>query len=724
MDWIKTANLEEESLGKVQSFAEYMDGFKKNPRRQCRQSHQYFIDMFCYHGKDEKGDFKLFSSAHPDASAVFGQRKAQESFYENLINFQDEGKNNKFILLVGPNGSSKSSLIRKIMQGAEEYSKTGEGELYTFSWVFPVDSYIKGTLGLGGNTNKATLDTYAKLDDKDIRGILSSELKDHPLLLIPKKYRQKIIEEALESAPDVLGNVKKSYLYQGDLSKRNRMVYDALLKNYKEDHEEVLKHVRVERLIISRRYSVGAATIEPQMHVDVQMQQITMDRRLASLPPSLQSLNLFSLRGEVILANRGILEYSDLLKRPLDTYKYLLTTTESGHINLQGILTELDIIFVGTSNEVHLTALKQHPDYNSFNARFNYIRVPYLLDYKEEALIYQRQVQDLMSKSIFEPHALSLLCMFAVMTRLRPPQGKNYKDKNLADIAVSLNPLEKCMLLAGDSPPDHLSMEGRQTLLQGLDDVWGEFDNDTLYEGKFGLSPRDVKNIIYKMTCLFKKITTMDIIDFLESLIQKKNDYDFLNIPSLGDYHNPGKFILLLKDHALHVFNNELLDSLGLVDDRSYEDHIKRYIENVNAFIKGEKVKDYVTGQFVESDRYFIEKFENTINLKEAPDKFRSHLISKLGAWYLDHSGEEISYSKVFPDVMKKLQESFFQEQIKVIQNISRNLVFFEIESSNSSLSEENRKQIQMVLDNLTKKYGHSIEGAISSIKSVVREKY
>ena len=56
---------------------------------------------------------------------------------------------------------------------------------------------------------------------------------------------------------------------------------------------------------------------------------------------------------------------------------------ETGNVNLGGIVTELDIFFIGTSNEVHLAAFKQHPDFNSFKGRFNFIRVPYLLNYKK-----------------------------------------------------------------------------------------------------------------------------------------------------------------------------------------------------------------------------------------------------------------------------------------------------------------------------------------------------
>ena len=65
-------------------------------------------------------------------------------------------------------------------------------------------------------------------------------------------------------------------------------------------HLQVLKHIRVERFTVSKRYSTGAVTIEPQLHVDARMQQITMDKRLASLPPGLQSLNLFSILNVIV----------------------------------------------------------------------------------------------------------------------------------------------------------------------------------------------------------------------------------------------------------------------------------------------------------------------------------------------------------------------------------------------------------------------------------------
>ena len=732
LDWIELAQEKKETNSEILSFQDYMDIFQKHPYRECRPSYQYLKDMLNYYGKNEDQSFKLFETHHPDSPPVYGQTKTQQALYQNLRNFSEEGMNNKFILLVGPNGSSKSSLVRKLMKGAEEYSKTDDGCLYSFSWVFPIDNYVKGTLGLNTTPRETDIKTFAYLEDKDISAILTSELKDHPILLIPREYRREIIKELLEDYPDLYDSVQKSYLFKGDLSKRNRMIYDALLKNYKGNHKEVLKHIRIERFNISRRYSTSAVTIEPQIHVDARMQQITMDKRLASLPPSLQSLNLFSLQGEVVLANRGILEFSDLLKRPLDSYKYLLQTMETGSLNLQGILTELDIFFVGTSNEVHLSAFKQHPDFNSFKGRFNFVRVPYLLDYRKEEKIYEDQIIGLKEKSLFEPHSIEALCLFAVLTRVRQPQVKNYANKKLANIVTNLNPLEKAIFLAKNKVPERLDSESGQILRSGKNELLEEFENENLYEGKFGISPRDLKNMIYRLTSESKNITIVEIVEYLEKFIQLKNEYDFLNMTPQADYHHPARFIALIKEHTLNIFDEEFRDSLGMVDDRSYEDYIRKYVQNINAMIKGEKIKNPVTGKFEESDQYFIQEFEKSINLKEKAEDFRSHLISKLGAYYLDNPGQGIVYMEVFPEVVSRLKESFREEQKKVIKNVSRNIVYYEAEMDTSSdkekektpLSEENRKLIKDIITNLNKNYGYGLTGALTLIKYIIKEKY
>jgi predicted Ser/Thr protein kinase len=726
MKWMEEVNKEEGRYQSVLAFDEYMQLFEKNSEKELRPTNIYLRDMFDYYGSNPNGSFKLFTREHADAPPVYGQIKTQKRIYQYLQNFMEEGYNNKFILLVGPNGSSKSSLIKKIMLSTEDYSCTDEGSLFTFSWIFPIDQFVKGSLGLSSTGGDKNINSYAYLEDKDISAIITSELKDHPLLLIPIKTRQKLIEDAFKQDGSRLETIRKSYLYNGDLSQRNRLIFDALLKNYKGSYQEVFKHIRVERLNINRRYSIGATTIEPQLHVDANLQQITMDRRLASLPPSLQSLNLFSLSGEVVLANRGILEFSDLLKRPLDTFKYLLMTMESKTINLHGILTELDIFFIGSSNEIHFTAFKQHPDFNSFKGRFNFLRVPYLMSYRDEEKIYNEQISKLKEQANFEPHSLASLCLWSVMTRMRAPIAKNFHDEKLGKITEALSPLEKCLLYADKETPDAFDSESRQILKMAVEDVQNEYENDSMYEGKFGISPREVKQIIYDLASNHKTVTFIEVLEYLRVLIEKKAEYDFLNISHQGEYHNPKKFIDLIEVWNLDHLDNEVRESLGLVDERSYEDYISKYILSINAVIKGEKVKNNVTGKFEVPDSYFINEFESNVHMNEAADTFRSSLIARLGAYALDNRGKPIVYSEVFEDLVHLLQESFRKEQKKIIDKIGTNLVLYlaEKKGGHQNVDKEVRDMIVNIIRSLQEKYHYSEYGAISSLQYLLKMRY
>ncbi len=733
MNWLDEINSEKQIFNETFTFYEYMEYLRENPKRECRTNSKYLKDMFDHFECDERGKFNLFSKKHSNSPAVQGQIDAQKAIYNNLKNFIEEGFNNKFILLVGPNGSSKSSIVRKMMKTAEEYSKTSEGGLYTFSWIFPIDQFVKGPLGLTTVENDRNLDSFAKLEDKDISSILGSDLKDHPLLLIPIESRRKLIDDYFAADKEYLDQIKKSYLYNGDISKRNRLIFDALLKSYKGNMESVYKHIRVERFIISQTHSSSAVTIEPQLHVDAKMQQITMDKRLASLPPSLQSLNLFSLHGELILSNRGILEFSDLLKRPLDAYKYLLMTMESKTINIQGILTELDTFFIGSSNEVHLAAFKQHPDYNSFKGRLNFIRVPYLLNYEDEENIYLEQIDNLERDVHFEPYALQSLCLFSVMTRLRPSQKKNFKDQELGEIIASLFPIEKALFYTKREMPSRLNSEQRKMLKMTYEDIKKEYVNDNLYEGKFGISPREVKQIVYELVLGKKFITFFDVLDYLKTFIDRKNEHDFLNISPQGEYNNYPRFLDALKKHFLDIYDGEVRSSLGIVDELSYESHISRYVKHVNILIKGEKIKNKITGKYEVGDEYFLKEFEKNIDLKEDANVFRSNLISTLGAYSLDNPGSEIKYASVFPDLVKRHKESFIVEQRKIIAKISKNLVFYveEKQTKNkdkkivkTSLTKDGREQIEKLLTTLQSKYKYSELGAIGLLKNLIKERY
>jgi hypothetical protein len=111
------------------------------------------------------------------------------------------------------------------------------------------------------------------------------------------------------------------------------------------------------------------------------------------------------------------------------------------------------------------------------------------------------------------------------MSRLRVCQTKNYNDKKLANIATNLNPLEKALYLAGMEMPERLDIESKQILKQGFEEISSEYVNDSLYEGKFGLSPRDLKHIIFRLSSLHPNVTFVEVLEYLHNLLQDQDPH-------------------------------------------------------------------------------------------------------------------------------------------------------------------------------------------------------
>src|SRR5262249_16069804 len=151
--------------------------------------------------------------------------------YRSLNAFARQGINNKLVLLHGPNGSAKSSLIHSLMGGIERYSLEREGALYTFGWVFPIERYTKSAIGL--NTYSAPRDplqNYAKLPDEEVASRIPCDMKDHPFLLIPKEHRKGFLEKLLGSSrAETIWSHLPLYFTRGDLCHRCKLIYDSLL---------------------------------------------------------------------------------------------------------------------------------------------------------------------------------------------------------------------------------------------------------------------------------------------------------------------------------------------------------------------------------------------------------------------------------------------------------------------------------------------------------------
>ncbi len=720
----KEVRTEFEKNNRIVSFQQYLRMVENNPRQQLRGSAQYIVDTFDYFGKN--GDrFRIFDMDYDDPRyKVIDQNEVQNEIYRSLQGFVREGINNKLILLHGPNGSAKSSIINCISRGMEHYSHTPEGAMYRFNWIFPVEKVTKGSLGLGARSGtKEELDTFAFLNEDDIAAKIPCELKDHPLLLLPIHARKEFIDQFLNKNSNIY---LPEYLTRGSLSQKSNQIYESLLTAYKGDLKKVLMHVQVERFYVSKRYRTAAVTIEPQMHVDAQSRQVTMDRSLNFLPPSLQSLSLFELSGDLVDGNRGVVEFADILKRPVDTYKYLLIACESGSVTVGSTTTNLDTVYIGSTNELQLDAFKEFPDFVSFKARIELIRVPYLLSYSEEQKIYDILISKIAGNKHITPHTTFVCALWAVLSRLKKPNPSIY-SANVANVIAELSPIQKAKYYDHGEMPVHLTSEEKKHLKNSIQKMKEEYSNVPFYEGRMGASAREMKAILYDAAANteFKTLSPLAVLKELEAFIKKTSEYEFLKQDIKDGYHDHVDMIEIVQEEYLNLIDREVKESMGLIQSSKYEDFLKKYIVHLSHLLKKEKVKNPITGKNEDPDHSLIDEFEKTMEApSSAADKeaFRNNVISTIGAYALDNPNKPVEYSKVFPDFIKKLENSYFEQQKVQMRKLGETLALFGTDREDRS--SDIYKLANLTIENMIGKFGYSKECAPQTILFLIKNRY
>lgn len=743
------------------SFSEYLDKFEQHPRRQARNAVQYMRDCLLYWGTetkprgwDEVRHFNLFDAPFDEGKdRLIGQEESQERLYKLFESFVRQGDVDKLILLHGPNGSAKSSFVDLLMRGLEAYSRTDDGAMYRFNWVFPNESLAEGTsIGFDGFSARAveesSLETFAYLEEDEIDVKIPSDLNDHPLLLVPEQQRRQLLEEHvedlvipgvedadrepfqdgsmtedLEALRDERPFVASDYMVEGQLSHMSRQIFDALLAAYDGDLEQVFKHVQVERIFISRRYRVGTAIVEPQKQVDAGLRQVSVDRSLSALPSSLQNQNLFEPVGDLVDANRGLIEYDDLLKRPPELNKYLLATSEKGTVTLQNRIVHLDMVMTATANEDYLDAFKQTPDYESFKGRMELIQMPYLLDYQVEEIIYEEQISSVSYIKPFAPHTTMVAALWAVLTRLERPDPDEFEDE-IEEVISELGPLEKADLYARGRVPEDIGPEKARNLKAAVPKMRRQ-DEGSEYEGRYGASPREMKMILLNASQNdeYPCLSPLAVFDELETLVNNPSDFPFLQREPEGPYHRFDDFIDTVRERYLDVIDAEIRHAMGLVEEEQYEDLFEKYIDHISQWLKDEKVYNPITSTYEEPDEELMVDMEDNFTFEESEEDFRRGLISSIAAFSIDHSEQSVDYREIFPELFEGLEESFYEERQEKIHDIQQNLMDY-FEGDTDKLSSKQQEDVETTLQNLKEDYGYTEESAREAIAFLLSNRY
>ncbi len=650
------------------TFWDYLEIVEQNPRV-LRNAFQRCYDMINSFGtetvtmfKQEVTRYKFFSDPiDKGADAIFGLENPLMTFVDFFKSAaQGYGTERRILLLHGPVGSSKSTIARLLKKGLEHYSKTDEGKLYTYHWRLPAS--IIGA-------------EHAEMP-------VLCPMHEEPLLLIPPTVRKDVIAAMNEKLPD-----DRKIRLNGEVNPFCRKIMSDLLDLYDGDWKKAMDHVVVKRLILSEKDRRGIGTFQPKDEKNQDSTELTGDinyRKIAEYGSD-SDPRAFNFDGELCIANRGIVEFIEVLKLDVAFLYDLLGASQERVIKPKKFAhTYIDEVILGHTNEPEYKKLQNNEMMEAFRDRTIKIDVPYNTRLDDEIKIYQKDFSaDKVRGVHIAPHTLEVAAMWAVLTRLEDPKK------------AGINKIQKLKLYNGKNIP-------------GLtEDSVKELKDENPREGMHGISPRYIQDkisnsLVSSQAHLEKTINPFMVMNELEngmshhSLItdeEKKKEYREL--------------LAVVREEYEDIIKYEVQRAIS-----ADEDAIKRlaanYIENVRAYTQHERVRNRYTGRDEDPDERLMRSIEEKIDIPDSrKDDFRQEIMNYIGALALD--GKKFEYN-TNARLLRALELKLFEDQRDTIK--LKNLV-------SAVVDDETQQKIDVVKQRLIKYFGYNEASATDVLNYV-----
>lgn len=640
------------------TFDEYLNIVKNNPKV-TRNAFQRMYDMILESGTEEYTDFKkkvvrykFFDDPFTEGEdGVFGLDVPIMKLVNVLRSASlGYGTEKRVILLHGPVGSAKSTICRLLKKGLENYSKTEKGALYTFEWV-DEQGQIENILGKGVKC-------------------FPSPMHEEPLLLIPHELRPKI-ESELNRGQSGDFRVK----INGELSPASRFIFHSLMDRYRGDLSKLLLHVRVKRLVLCEADRIGIGTFQPKDEKNQDSTELTGDinyRKIAEYGSD-SDPRAFNFDGEFNIANRGMIEFVEVLKLDVAFLYDLLGASQEHRVKPKKFAqTHIDEVIIGHTNEPEYRRLQDNEFMEALRDRTVKIDIPYITRLKDEIKIYKKDFNSKRLRGVsIAPHTIEMAALWAILTRLEKPKKAN------------LTRLQKLKLYDGKYLPNF------------TEDNVKELRKETKREGLDGISPRYIQDKL-----------SNSLVNAQQTNRGSVNPFMVMNELESG-----------LRHHSL-ISNEEMksdyVELLGVVK-QEYEDVIKaevqraisadesalarlcgNYIDNVKAYTQREKVRNPFTGQDEEPDERLMRSIEEKIEIPDSrKDDFRREIMGFIGRLALEN--RKFDY-KTNERLHKALELKLFEDQkdsIKLTSMVS------------SVADKDTQEKIEIVKTRLIKDYGY-----------------
>ena len=642
-------------------FQEYLDVVREDPKV-TRNAFQRVYDMVISYGVEsyEKGRekrvrYRFFDDPDQNGQdAVFGL----DDTLAALVNaFKSAAKGygieKRVLLLHGPVGSSKSTIARLLKKGLERYSHADGGALFTLGWV--------------------------DLEKSD--QIHWCPMHEEPLHLIPGRFRDDVVAKLNAGQPADAYRVR----IEGELCPFCRYVYNDRLKHYSGDWTKVIQDVRVKRLLLSEKDRIGIGTFQPKDEKNQDSTELTGDinyRKIAEYGSD-SDPRAFNFDGEFNVANRGVIEFVEVLKLDVAFLYDLLGASQEHKVKPKKFAqTDIDEVILGHTNEPEYRRLQNNEFMEALRDRTVKIDVPYVTRLADEIRIYEKDYnRNKVHGKHIAPHTIEMAAMWAILTRLEEPKNAN------------LTLLQKLKLYNGKTLPGF------------TEDNIKELREQTTNEGMHGISPRYVQDKLSNALVAHPDASSVNPFMVLNELDSGLKHHSLITSEETRNHYR--ELLGVVKEEYENIVKNEVQRAIA-----ADEDALKRlcgnYIDNVKAYTQREKVKNKFTGQYEEPDERLMRSIEEKIDIPDSrKDDFRREIMNYIGALSID--GKTFDY-KTNERLNKALELKLFEDQKDTIKLTS--LVSKVVDA-------DTQAKIDVVKGRLIRDYGYDDESATDVLNYV-----
>ncbi|EDW23293.1 PrkA family serine protein kinase [Bacillus pumilus] len=613
---------EEQRLKWEGTFGEYLDIIKENPLV-AQSAHSRVYHMIKDSGIEEENGVRTYKFFDQE---LFGLEESLERLVEEY--FHPAAKRldvrKRILLLMGPVSGGKSTLVTRLKRGLEEYSLTDHGAVYA----------IKGC-----------------------------PMHEDPLHLIPQNLREDFYREY-------------GIRVQGNLSPLNMM-------RLEEEYGGRIEDVRVERIFFSEDKRTGIGTFSPSDPKSQDIADLTGSIDFSTIAEfgSESDPRAYRFDGELNKANRGMMEFQEMLKCDEKFLWHLLSLTQEGNFKAgRFALISADELIVAHTNETEYRSFISNKKNEALHSRIIVMPIPYNLKVTEEERIYHKMISESdVSDVHIAPHTLKVAAMFSILTRLKEPKR--------SDIDL----VKKMRLYDGES------VEGFQSA--DIDEMKKEFHD----EGMSGIDPRYVINRI-SSTIIRKNMESINALDVLRSLKEGLDQHPSISSEDRERYLN---FISVARKEYDDIAKKEVQKAFVYSYEESAKTLMDNYLDNVEAYCNKNKLRDPLTGEEMNPDEKLMRSIEEQIGISENAKKaFREEILIRISAYA--RKGKRFDYNS-HERLREAIQKKLFADLKDVVK----------ITTSTKTPDEQQLKKVNEVVARLIDEHGYNSTSANELLKYV-----